>query len=100
MRKVSIARELVMDICAGTCCTAKACMSVDHHRKFVRLDVNPEVRSAAERDLVLEPAARMRNQKSAISDSHEVDAAAKVFTDETVNFRLGRKAVCGKFRLD
>lgn len=86
LQKFSKADGLVVEICAGTCATAKDCMLLEKHRTFVRCDVNPEVLSAAEADSVLMFASQGLNHKLDMSGSSEVQAAAKVSAHETGAF--------------
>lgn len=83
MRKTRKAGDLVMEFCAVTCSTARACMSSDQHRDFVECDVDPEMLSAAEADLMLTSVSQVLKSKSDISGKAEVKAAANAFTDET-----------------
>lgn len=82
MRGFSTAGNLVMDFGAGTCSTAEVCMLIVQHSKFLGCTLNPEVLVAAEPYLVLTLAFQVLNPKSDISESVEVEAAAKVFADE------------------
>lgn len=50
-------RDVVMDFCAVTSFTARACMSLDQHKKFLRCNVSFELLTAAEADLMLSLAA-------------------------------------------
>lgn len=61
--------HLVIDFCASTRSTVKACMLFNQRRKFVGCDLDPEMPSAADPDLVLSFASQLLNPKSDISGS-------------------------------
>lgn len=60
---------VVMDFCAATCSTARACRLLDKHRKSVECDVDSELLANAERDLVCTFGFHRLNPKSDISGS-------------------------------
>lgn len=94
MRKSNEAGELEVDFFAGTRSVADVFMSLERHRKLVGCDVDPEVLSAAEPDVVLTLASQGLNPKSDFSESGEVGAAARIFTDE-IGAHLARKQTAG-----
>lgn len=77
--KANKAGKLMMDLCAGTCSTAKAFMMLaDQQRKSVAWDFGPELPSAPEPDHVLTFVSQVRNRTLDISESGEVESATTV----------------------
>lgn len=75
--KLSSLENLVIDFCAGICCTLKECMLLDQHKKFVRFDLDSELQSAAKADLVLTFVFQVLSPKCDISGGVELIAATK-----------------------
>lgn len=53
VQKFSRPGDVTMSFWAGTCFTAKACMLLSQHRKFVRSEVDSKLLTAAEADVLL-----------------------------------------------
>lgn len=70
-----------MDFNAGAGFPVKACVLFDHLRSFVRCNIDSELLTAAEIDLVLTIVSQLLNPKSDISSSAKLNAAAPVFKD-------------------
>lgn len=84
--------DSVMNFCAGPNSTPKAGMLFDKHRAFARSNVEPDVLSTAEPDLLLMFVPQELNPKSNIAESSEAEAAAEVFTDEIGAVLTGLRA--------
>lgn len=96
VQKPSKAYDLMTGFCAETRSTAKAFMLLDQHKRFSVYDVDPEMLSVPEVDLVLAVAFPVRSSKLKITGSGEVEAAPKVFTDETTTLFCKKKATVWK----
>lgn len=95
VRKVGRAGDLVMDTCADKSFTAKGFRLFEPHRQFVRCDVDPDVLSTAEPELMLTFAFRVLIPKSDTSECGEIEAAAKVLTDDMAALLAWKRApVC------
>lgn len=92
VRKSSSSGDVVLEICAGVCYIAEACVLLDQRRTFVRRNVKSELLPAAEADLVLTLASQVINAKFDISGSEEARAAAKLFKNKRNTVEASRKA--------
>lgn len=90
--------DVVMDFCAGIGPTAKICILLDKHRKFVGCNVDSELLTAAEAGLVVILVSQMLNPKSHISGSARMIAAAKAFREEWAALLASKRPVCRKSR--
>lgn len=81
-----------MDFCAGLCPMANACMLLEHHRTFVRCDLDSTVLSAAEPDFLLTFAFQMLNPNSDTTEGEEGRAVAPGFKGKAAVLSARKKA--------
>lgn len=75
--KVTREGNMVRDFCAGSFLTAKACMLLDRHRKYVRCELDSDVLSAAKSHALPTSALQVLSPNSDIVGDDEVRAAAR-----------------------
>lgn len=75
VRKLSRPENVVINICSGTCFTAKACILPDQHRTFVECNVDSALLTAAEADHVAISVLQVLSPKSDSSNRSKVAAA-------------------------
>lgn len=73
--KATKTTDWLTEFCAGTCCTAKACMLLNQE-KFAEWDLDSEVLSAAKPDFVPTVASQVLSPNSDIIGDKEMRAAA------------------------
>lgn len=100
VKKFSRTRNSMMDFSAGTWSTVKTSMLIDDHKKFEECDVDPEVQSAADPEILRKTFFTMMSWMSDIRGSGKMRAATKGPTDEVGAVLLERKLLCDTFRLD
>lgn len=81
-----------MDFCAGACSTAKTCTLLDQHKMFDEGDLDSEVLSAAESDLLSAFALEVFNPNFEIIENEEVRAAGRTIREKVAVIWARRRA--------
>lgn len=72
----------MVSFCASTRSPVKACMCTGQRRKAVRCNVDSDMHTAAKADSALAFDSQVSSQKSDVSGSSEVRAAAEMFKNK------------------
>lgn len=68
-------------------------MLLDEHRKFLRRDMDPDVLSATDPDLVIISVSQVLSLRSDLSESGQIEATARFSKSRWVHTWLERKPV-------